>query len=729
MCAAVDCRKTTNEKRFGQRRSIDTAFLARFPADRFRTSHSNVLCNSCYMSLVRSLPSPTSPAPSFDGLNSLLQAMDEDSSPSPLLFSSSLASPSPSSTLTSVTSPSTFVPSPTPSTTSTVSSFNIHVPDLPIAARRSLSAVINAVVTIPPERRDRRELSFGTKRRRVEAFDAANELPFQERVAKRRELLTEWEVLHKDVAAWRVQMAGNDSLPKGGGRATRRPMTAIRAGGAGHKFALLPKEEQELDAWVQERRDKRWRVTVLSIQREARERFGIVASNKWAQGFMDRWRWSVRRITTNKEVTTERMQGFKFHWQNQNIDRLRGLPPSLVFNMDETCVYLDMPADYTVARKGSPTVEIASTQHDGHRVAVVICVDLKGGRVHALVLHKCRETKRLKKTNKFTQQTIHIKDAEGVEHDIVLWTTHNNSGWLNGPLMVKWLTKIYKPHALKEVKRLNRRARTTPPVPAVTSSSTDATDTTPPSIYSFEKDALLTMDNCGSHASAEVLASLRAEGINYLFFPPNCTPLLQPCDQNINQIFKKVYRERWEQWYYATGCQQFTEWGNEKKASEDEANEWIAYAIHAISQKVVLDSWGRSAFPQFTPMHLPQQAWELIVEYSAETASCVDLLRSVRAEYNKSATFVFPGKRKRKPKAQQVLTVEEIKARDEERKYAETVTTAAQAAQEVAQIMNSFMAGLPANTETERVRQTVQEAASGATEAARVFPLRPVHLR
>ena len=64
---------------------------------------------------------------------------------------------------------------------------------------------------------------------------------------------------------------------------------------------------------------------------------------------------------------------------------------SYLWNMDETSVYLDMPPSKTLDLVGAKSVEIATTQHEYIRVAVVLCCNRTGAMLDSLVIHKCNK--------------------------------------------------------------------------------------------------------------------------------------------------------------------------------------------------------------------------------------------------------------------------------------------------------------------------------------------------
>lgn len=55
--------------------------------------------------------------------------------------------------------------------------------------------------------------------------------------------------------------------------------------------------------------------------------------------------------------------------------------------------------------------------------------------------------------------------------------------------------------------------------------------------------ALLVLDNAPGHPNEQDLKSSDGN-IQTIFLPPNCTPLLQPMDQNIIQKIKSLYKNK-----------------------------------------------------------------------------------------------------------------------------------------------------------------------------------------
>jgi hypothetical protein len=57
---------------------------------------------------------------------------------------------------------------------------------------------------------------------------------------------------------------------------------------------------------------------------------------------------------------------------------------------------------------------------------------------------------------------------------------------------------------------------------------------------------LILLDNHESHLSTEILEPIKELGVELMYFPPNCTSLIQPLAIGINKIVKDNYRLKWE---------------------------------------------------------------------------------------------------------------------------------------------------------------------------------------
>jgi hypothetical protein len=136
--------------------------------------------------------------------------------------------------------------------------------------------------------------------------------------------------------------------------------------------------------------------------------------------------------------------------------------------------------------------------------------------------------------------------------------------------------------------------------------------------------------------------------------PPNCTPILQPCDQYLNALFKRYYQDEWYEWYKKRGSKQYTKQGNKfsrrRKATEDDVNLWIANAAARLiaSSSALRACWRDTLISPPHLMRLPDSAWVRFGQYGSQFTFTA--LRQRRADYDGS-NHEFPVTQRRKRKA------------------------------------------------------------------------------
>ena len=399
------------------------------------------------------------------------------------------------------------------------------------------------------------------------------------------------------VKGWKRALDFNAESPKG----VKAAMHEIRLRGSGSAPDLSAEQEQEIDDWIMERRAREVQVRVVQIKNYAKARYTLCQDNttpfkggcKWVNGFMERRNFSVRLATTNKPVTSIAMRLTQFHYRNRLVARFHSSNPTVIYNMDETSVTLDAPGTRTVERKGAKCVPIKTTGHQCDRVAVVICVSASGDMVTPLVIRpggiRSRYFGKL------------IRETHG---GVDMFVMECKKAWLNSAGMIQWVKDIY--------------------VPYVRSAQQNAI---PETIFEnvktefrrrIEQDTVLFMDNCSVHDSEQTTAALHGTDIQYEFFPPNCTPILQPCDQNVNHLFKLEYEQQWADWMESKGSKKdnVTRYGNPAAATPVEYMAWIGSALKRLDQKAIQDSWRMSCWGHgFTAFQLPDKLWARIVAF------------------------------------------------------------------------------------------------------------------
>ena len=66
---------------------------------------------------------------------------------------------------------------------------------------------------------------------------------------------------------------------------------------------------------------------------------------------------------------------------------------SLIVNMDETAVYLEMPEKKTIELKGTKNVEINTFGHDKERISVLLAIAGNDNKLPALLIYKGKKGK------------------------------------------------------------------------------------------------------------------------------------------------------------------------------------------------------------------------------------------------------------------------------------------------------------------------------------------------
>ena len=424
------------------------------------------------------------------------------------------------------------------------------------------------------------------------------------------------------VTRYEQQLATNAASPK----KERQPLTAKRLSGAGRRTALTAEEELELRAWVMQQRRSQARLAVseVAVRMEANRRWGIPATSKWVNGWMKRQGLSMRLRTTHKEINTERMIEVKAQYQNKMAQLFNTVSYNRIFNTDETAVYYDAPHSRTIDEKGAISVEIGHTEHYADRISVVLCVSCSGRLLPPLVIHTCAEKKVYKKTGKYEYVNFDTPTGGETVPSVDMWLTHRNRGWLDGEMMCVWLEHMFgQGVAMFGVK------------PAET---------------------ILFMDGCSSHHTPECQDTAQRMGIRVECLPPNCTPILQPCDQQVNALFKKYYQDEWFKWYSNVGSKRTNKKGNKHgrlpKAKEAEVNRWIANATARlmVESKAIIGSWTSTLVADPHIMRLPDNAWSQLTNlYNGPT---LDALSARRPLYD-GTRYDFPvtQRKKRKPES------------------------------------------------------------------------------
>ena len=222
-----------------------------------------------------------------------------------------------------------------------------------------------------------------------------------------------------------------------------------RLHGGGRK-ANQPDMEEALLSWVSDLRCSHLRVTRTQIQRKALElsqgnqtkqayQYAVMtlyfsyasldadftASHGWLERFLGRHSLSLRRKTTvSRRLSRDlvpKVTAFIIKTRRLRMKKKYSL--SLIGNMDETPLWLDMPGETTVTHTGDRSVTIRTTGHDKGRFTVVLAAMADGRKLSPYVVFKG------------VRPIAELTKESGVV------VAYSKNGWMNEGLTIDWVKR------------------------------------------------------------------------------------------------------------------------------------------------------------------------------------------------------------------------------------------------------------------------------------------------
>ena len=225
----------------------------------------------------------------------------------------------------------------------------------------------------------------------------------------------------------------------------------------------------------------------------------------WLRGFMKRNQLVVRIADNVKparfEITPDAVHNFFNHVEKT----LEGVPPTNVFNFDETNFTDDPSRKKCVVRRGLRRVERKSV-HSKQAFSVMFCGSASGFYLPPMVVYKA--------LNVYTSWT------EGGPMNTVY--ACSNSGWFDSYSFEIWFFSIFLPYA-----------------------------------KTLAGPKVMLGDNLASHFSEPVISCCKRENIRFCPLIPNTTHILQPLDVAVFRPTKIVWRSilnHWRMESRSTGC-------------------------------------------------------------------------------------------------------------------------------------------------------------------------------
>lgn len=344
-----------------------------------------------------------------------------------------------------------------------------------------------------------------------------------------------FDIDRKRVIEWRKSEIKIRSMIEGG----ELLMSGKRKPGAGRKVQFEEIDSQ-LITWIEKCRDLGVRVTGKGLKRECLKLHRLngnqsfKASCGWLRTFMKRHNISFRRATHVAQKLPAELQEKRQNFLSYIIRmrRIRNYDLSMIGNMDETPIWVDMPGTSTIHLSGAKTVSMKTTGNEKSRITVMLAAMADGTKLNPLVLFKGV------RPPKTVPQGIQIKMMP--------------KSWANVEVMQYWLKNIWR-------RKTERR--------------------------------LLVWDSFSAHITPEIKKNVRVDyNSDMAVIPGGCTSKLQPCDVSWNKPFKDIFRDFYDEWVLE-GDVNLTRGGNRKQPDRIQLLKWVKAAWDGINPEIIKKSF------------------------------------------------------------------------------------------------------------------------------------------
>jgi transposase-like protein len=275
------------------------------------------------------------------------------------------------------------------------------------------------------------------------------------------------------------------------------------------------------------------------------------ASSGWVKGFMRRFNLSLRQATTfikripyaggHPQLTLgDKIKSFHAFLEQQiDATPAQDSTTATIWNMDETPIYFDMPANRTVEIKGTGRVPILTTGNERKRATVVLCCSNKGDKMPMHIVVR----------------------GEGKAHVLNgVVVRYQERAWMTSDLTERWLKSTYLP---------------------------------------FRKSAsdILVMDSFSGHISRRVKQFCREKSARIAVIPGGCTAHLQPLDISVNRSFKAGVRAKWKAWLTSKFASLSADANRLNAMSLDELTRTLGAVWNKMSPQVIINGFRKAEIP------------------------------------------------------------------------------------------------------------------------------------
>lgn len=220
---------------------------------------------------------------------------------------------------------------------------------------------------------------------------------------------------------------------------------------------------------------------------------------KASEGWFSRWkaRHGIQQASIEGESrSSDSVSAAQFPAQLHKVMSDENLIDDQVYNCDETALYFRLLPTKSLDLQNSKNKSGFKQNKD--RVTLLFAVNKSGShKLKPLCIGKSRSPRCFKHVN---MKSLPVSYA------------HTKNAWMTAEVFSKWFNEEFVPSVRSHLRSLN-----------------------------LEEKAILTLDHCPAHPSADLLQS-RDGKIKVMFLPQNTTALIQPLDQGIIRAFKAHYR-------------------------------------------------------------------------------------------------------------------------------------------------------------------------------------------
>jgi len=226
-------------------------------------------------------------------------------------------------------------------------------------------------------------------------------------------------------------------------------------------------------------------------------------------------------------------------------------------NADDMAIYLDMPPNYMLEKKGVKEVLLKTTGCEKLRLTVMLAATADGRKLPLLLILK-RKT---------------LPRSEAFPKDVIVRA--QEKGWMAEELMLEWLKIVW-----------GRRPRAF-----------------------LNQPSMLVLDAFIGHLTDSMKNQLRKTKTELVVIPGGMTSVLQPMDVSINKPFKDRLRRHYLTWI-ADPARELKETGKIKHTAPSEVARWVSVVWKVITESIIIRSFKKSCISNALDRSKDDILWE-----------------------------------------------------------------------------------------------------------------------